>query len=97
MEKKDTVKKIAELIEKHASFDGGGGESCPKCGCIIRYGTMYFDHREILGEKVAKELGLSEFMQKEFGNYFWDLEGWSEKDSPPYKKIAKELYRKYLN
>ena len=97
MEKKETVEKIVKLIKKYASFDGDGGERCPKCGHIIRYGTMYFDHREVLGKNIAKELSLSEFMQKEFGNYFWSLEGWNEKEEPPYEEIAKELYKKYLN
>jgi len=97
MEKKETVEKIVRLIRRYASFDGGGGERCPRCGCIIRYGTVYFDHREVLGKNIAKELGLSMFLQKEFGSYFWDLGGWSEKREPPYKEIAEELYKKYLN
>ena len=97
MEKKETVRKIVELIKRYASFDGGGGERCPKCGSIIRYGTVYFDHREILGRNIAKELGLSKFLQTEFGSYFWNLDGWNEKEEPPYEEIAKELYKKYLN
>ena len=77
MPDKPTISALATFISKHASFDCGADDKCPKCGHVLLYGPQWFDHKWPLASAIAKHLGLGHRMAGEIQETLGDCSGTS--------------------